>query len=126
MKKNIKLLAMLIIVVGFITTFESCSNEKDDEDLIVGIWKCTQGASWDDTNFNPPAHPSYKTGETIEFKKNGTTDKNLTWTISDKTLIIAGGLRQFHIHKLTKESLIISLVSASRSTSSNKAVFVKQ
>ena len=126
MKTNIKLLAMLLIVVAFIITFESCSNEKDDEDLIVGTWKCTQGAIWDDTRFNPPAHVSFKTGKTIEFKKDGTTDQNLTWTISDKTLIIAGGFEQFHIDKLTKESLIISLVSASESTISNKAVFVKQ
>ena len=92
--------ALLCLVT--IVTMQSCSKEKDNDDLIVGKWKIIEssedGVSW---------RESMMTGLVYEFFSNGTVScmgLSTNYSIKGNTMILDGD--NYEIIKLTKSEFI--------------------
>lgn len=97
---------MLLCVAAF-ASLSSCS--KDNEDLILGKWKCTVDNYTD--NNNGFQHQSF-VGEIWEFKDGGVLviDGNSTaYSVSGETITISGGLMSGTIEELTSSKLVLDL-----------------
>lgn len=97
---------MLLCVAAF-ASLSSCS--KDNEDLILGKWKCTVDNYTD--NNNGLQHHSL-VGKIWEFKDGGVlvSDGNSTaYSVSGETITIYGGLMSGTIEELTSSKLVLDL-----------------
>ena len=111
MKRIMKLVAMLLCLVAY-ATFTSCS--KDNEDLILGKWKCTKvQAYWGEST----TYGEEGVGDIYEFKSDGkmlitkardNSTKTYTYSINDNIINI-GGLLSYVIKELTESKLILSI-----------------
>lgn len=109
--KTIKSILMLMCIVS-LTALTSCS--KDDaaggsNAGIIGKWKCTVD-NWNDNN-NDMEHDSF-VGSIWEFKDGGVLNMGndvVNYTLSNNTIIIAGGIYNGTVTKLTNSTLILDL-----------------
>lgn len=100
---------MLCIAALGLTT--SCS--KDNEDLIIGKWKCVSSVhqSVDPDTHELNTYNNESVGMVMEFTKDGkvtiagggTSD----YSISGNTLYMDGGRTQLEIKKLTKKEMTL-------------------
>ncbi len=102
---------MLLCIAAF-TSFTSCS--KDNEDLIVGKWKCIHSYSYYSDEEDEYERVDENVGDIWEFKSDGTLatdpdDPIVTYSISGSTLTIAAiFVLNFKIDKLTSTTLKLS------------------
>ena len=105
MRKTLKLIAMLLCVAA-VATLSSCS--KDNEVLIIGKWeivKCTDNLLGEDNSI---------IGKIWEFKTGGILSSdgyNASYSINGNNIAIWGGLFSGTITTLTKQNLVLDLVS---------------
>ena len=112
--KKLKVLAMMLCIaaMGLAT---SCT--KDNEDLIVGKWKCTASTTTItnlSTNEVTTENDASSVGMVFEFTKDGKmifNGRTLSYTVSGSefTMIFDNGEQnKFDINELTKDKLKIS------------------
>lgn len=102
--KTIKTIMMLICIVS-LTALTSCGKDAS----IVGKWKCTVD-NYND-NGNEMGHDSL-VGSIWEFKDGGVLNRGnyeVNYTLSDNTIVIAGGIYNGTVTKLTSSTLILDL-----------------
>lgn len=100
-KKIGKLMFSLLCLVT-IVTMQSCSKEKDNDDLIVGKWKIIESSN-DGVNWRE----SIMSGLVYDFSSNGTVSCmgfSTKYSIKGNTMILDGD--NYEIIKLTKSELI--------------------
>lgn len=102
--KTIKTILMFICIVS-LTALTSCGKDAS----IVGKWKCTVD-NYND-NGNGFGHDS-RVGSIWEFKDGGVLNmgnNEVNYTLSDNTIVIAGGFYNGTVTKLTSSTLILDL-----------------
>ncbi|MBR4774036.1 MAG: lipocalin family protein [Bacteroidales bacterium] len=108
--KKLRFFAMMLCIAALgLTT--SCS--KDNEDLIIGKWKCVSSVhqSVDPDTHELNTYNNESVGMVMEFTKDGkvtiagggTSD----YSISGNTLYMDGGRTQLEIKKLTKKEMTL-------------------
>lgn len=91
-----------------LTALTSCSKDSA-ADNIIGKWKCTVD-NWNDNN-NGFGHDSF-VGKIWEFKDGGVLNMGndvVNYTLSNNTIVIAGGIYNGTVTKLTSSTLILDL-----------------
>ena len=110
--KTVKSILMLMCIVS-LTALTSCN--KDDDTAgggnasIIGKWKCTVD-NWNDNN-NDMEHDSF-VGTIWEFKDGGVLNLGndvVNYTLTNNTIVIAGGIYNGTVTKLTNSTLILDL-----------------
>lgn len=91
-----------------LTALSSCSKDGT-ADNIIGKWKCTVDNYTD--NGNGFGHDSF-VGSIWEFKDGGVLNMGndvVNYTLSNNTIVIAGGIYNGTVTKLTGSTLILDL-----------------
>ena len=107
MKHKIIALMLCIVVLGLTT---SCS--KDNEDLIIGTWKCVSSMEERTSVYHDPqTYIDREVGTIVEFTEDGKMNMfgggNTDYYVSGNTLYSNGGRNQYEIKKLNKKELTL-------------------